>query len=258
MGVWGTDIFSDDLACDVRDEYRDLVADGLSGEQATQALIAEWAEVLDDPDLAPVFWMALAATQWRCGRLEPHVLEQALQAIRSGTDLVRWQDDPQLFIKRKAVLQRLYERLLSPQPPAKRLRKRFRNTCEWEVGEIIGYRLPTGDYVLFRLVGYHTDKGGTSPVFEILDWVGAEIPAADSLKAFPIKIWGFDYTQLMIGRVSQRELPVERVVRLGIKQKPKQRAARNYIVTLWRWLDRTLEGIFQFGQEKPVSENRGE
>lgn len=35
LGVWGPGIFSDDLACDLRDEYRELVADGLSGEEAT-------------------------------------------------------------------------------------------------------------------------------------------------------------------------------------------------------------------------------
>ncbi len=29
MGTWGTALFSDDLACDARDAYRELVGDGL-------------------------------------------------------------------------------------------------------------------------------------------------------------------------------------------------------------------------------------
>jgi hypothetical protein len=92
VGTWGTDIFSDDLASDIRTRYRDLVGDGFSGQQATEILLSEYGEVLSDPDGAPVFWLALAATQWRCGRLEPEVLVHALEVIDSGSDLLRWLD----------------------------------------------------------------------------------------------------------------------------------------------------------------------
>ena len=36
MGTWGTGVFDDDLALDLKDEYRELVADGLSGPEATR------------------------------------------------------------------------------------------------------------------------------------------------------------------------------------------------------------------------------
>ena len=38
MAAWGTALFSDDTACDVRDAYVDLLGDGLSGPEATKAL----------------------------------------------------------------------------------------------------------------------------------------------------------------------------------------------------------------------------
>ena len=82
MGTWGTDIFSDDLASDIRRRYRDLVGDGFTGQQATEILLLEYREILDDPDVASVFWLALDATQWRCGRLEPRVKEQALDILK--------------------------------------------------------------------------------------------------------------------------------------------------------------------------------
>ena len=63
MGAWGTALFSDDTACDVRDSYIDLVGDGLSGPEATKGLLREWSASLNDPDESPVFWLALAATQ---------------------------------------------------------------------------------------------------------------------------------------------------------------------------------------------------
>jgi hypothetical protein len=64
MGAWETALFSDDTACDVRDSYTDLVGDGLIGSEATKTLLREWATSLNDPDESPVFWLALAATQW--------------------------------------------------------------------------------------------------------------------------------------------------------------------------------------------------
>jgi len=70
MGAWKAAVFSDDTACDVRDNYVDLIGDGLSGAEATKKLLREWAGSLDDPDEGPVFWLALAATQWKNGRLE--------------------------------------------------------------------------------------------------------------------------------------------------------------------------------------------
>jgi hypothetical protein len=90
MGTWGTAVFSDDTACDVRGSYVDFLGDGLSGPEATKKLLGEWSKSLEDPDEAPVFWLALAATQWKHGRLEPHVLQQALNAIDGGSDLARW------------------------------------------------------------------------------------------------------------------------------------------------------------------------
>ena len=70
MGVWGTSIFSGDDACDLRDDYCLLVGDGLSGPDATDRLVQKWTPSIEkDPDLAATFWLALAVTQWKCGRL---------------------------------------------------------------------------------------------------------------------------------------------------------------------------------------------
>jgi hypothetical protein len=50
MGVSSTAIFGDDSACDVRDAYRELVANGLSGPEATDQLLREWGDIIDDED----------------------------------------------------------------------------------------------------------------------------------------------------------------------------------------------------------------
>ncbi|HKW62377.1 MAG TPA: hypothetical protein VJN89_07530 [Candidatus Acidoferrum sp.] len=253
MGVWGTAIFSDDTACDIRDEYRDLVGDGHSGPAATDVLLEQWANETDKHEWG-VFWLALAATQWKCGRLEERVKEGALQVIESGSDLKRWEEDL-LIRKRQAALEKLRQQLLSPQPPARRIPKRFRDTCDWEVGELIGYLLKSGKWVILRVTGHHADRGGTSPTCELLRYVGARVPSAEQLLKLPVWKWKQipEHSQLTLARSKERELPFERVKRLGIKGRPELHPREPIQVdgkvvykcfdtlVLWRLLDRVLK-----------------
>src|SRR5262245_57010828 len=107
MGTWGPALFSDDTACDVRNDYVEYIGDGLTGPEATAQLLEVWSRSLSDPDEAPVLWLSLAATQWRLGRLDPVTKARALDVIHTGSDLRRWQDNPHLLQKRQAVLKKL-------------------------------------------------------------------------------------------------------------------------------------------------------
>ena len=176
MGAWGPAIFSDDTASDVRDEYRDHVGDGMSGVEATDRLLSTWREALEDEDEASVFWLALAATQQRCGRLEDRVRDEALAIIESGSDLSRWSDQPEWAMRRRVVLQDLAAYLHGPQSAPKRIRKRRRFECEWPIGEHLAYRLPSGRYLVLRGAQYHDDRGGRAPIFQLMRWTGSRRP----------------------------------------------------------------------------------
>jgi hypothetical protein len=246
MGAWGTALFSDDTACDVRDSYVDLVGDGLTGPEATNALLREWSASLNDPDESPVFWMALAVTQWKCGRLELQVLQQALNVIDGGSDLARWESGSKDFKKRKVVLEKLHAQLTSPQPPEKRISKRFRETNEWQVGNLIAYQLQSSRFVILRTIGQHSDRGGTAPICELLDWSGAQLP--QSFQSFGIRKsrGARPITQFMIGRTRAKERPDDRLQYLGVNITPAQKPA-GFTVMLWRWFDKALKE--QFGLE---------
>jgi hypothetical protein len=243
MGAWGTALFSDDTACDVRDEYIDHLGDGLTGTEATERLLSKWASSLKDQDEAPVFWLALAATQWKHGRLESRVLRQALDVIDNESDLVKWKSTPD-YRKRQAVLERLRSTLLSPQPPEKQVPKRFRDVNEWHVGDLITYRLLSDRLIIMRVIGHHTDRGGTAPIIELLDWVGQELP--NNLGALQIRksIGKTVITQLMIGRGRAKERPDKRLQQLSANLPPVQKP-RFYTVTLWRRMDKTLKEEFE-------------
>lgn len=243
MGAWGTALFSDDTACDVRDSYVDLVADGLTGPEATKALLREWSASLNDPDESSVIWLALAATQWKCGRLESHVLQQALNVIDNGLDLARWDSSSKDFTKRKVVLDNLRAQLASPQPPEKRISKRFRDTNDWRIGDLVAYRMRSGRFVILRTIGHHSDKGGRAPICELLDWSGEQLPG--SFKSFDVrKSQGARaITQFMIGRTRFKERPDDRLQVLDVNMEPAQKPG-GFTVLLWRSFDRALKEYF--------------
>jgi hypothetical protein len=117
MGTWGVAVFSDDLAADVRQDFRDLIGEGLTTTQAVEKLKVAYASSLEDVDDMPVFWIALAYTQWKLGRLDDATKQQALHVIESGQDLHRW-DDPKVRKRRIAVLEKVRSELLSSQAAA--------------------------------------------------------------------------------------------------------------------------------------------
>lgn len=115
MSADGTGLFDDDTAHDVREQFTRMLAETRDAAAATLNLLAAWQDSLKQSDEAPVFWLALAATQWRYGCLQPRVFENALEVIESGSDLARWRGSPHEQ-RRAATLRRLSSQLSRPQP----------------------------------------------------------------------------------------------------------------------------------------------
>ena len=142
----------------------------------------------------------------------------------------------------KAVSFCSHKILLSPQPPEKRIAKRFRGSNEWQVGDLVAHQLLSGRLVILRVIGHHTDRGGRSPVCEFLDWVGTEVP--DNRRLRPLSILKSNdvpsVSQFVIGRTSAKERPDKRLLHLGTNLNPEQQSGQ-YSVVLWRWFDRLLK-----------------
>lgn len=150
MGTWGTAIFSDDTAADTRDAFTDLIADGLTPEAATQRLAADSAEILDDEEEAIIFWLALAAIQWKLGRLIDSVRDRAIEIIHSESDISRWRHCPKAEInQRKKHLEKLRTQLLSPQPKPKKLKQQVKSSTEFQPGDVASFRLDESTTVRF-------------------------------------------------------------------------------------------------------------
>ena len=248
MGAWGTGIFSDDTACDIRDDFREYLGEGLSGEQATARILDEYKSSLADPYDAGLVWLALGATQWKLGRLDEETLAQALHVIDSGGSLLRWAPGTKDYAKRKAALDKLRTQLTSPQPAAKKVRRQVKCECDWRIGEMVAYRLLSGQQIVFRVISHKTDKGGTYPICEMLDWVGQTFPAPEEWLSTPIRQGQLTLErnrpvkQMMLVGLNRKW--ASRLQKLDIKLEPSQARDRCQIIH-FKYLDGFLSRCFQ-------------
>jgi len=188
MGVWGAALFSNDLACDIRDHYRELIEDGVDDAEATRLTTAKYQAFLDDPEEGTVALLALAVTQSKIGRLDPVIRDRALATIERGGDLSVWTlENPKLLSKRKQVLAKVREQLTGPQPARARLKQPARPVCGLAAGDVLALDLPGGP-ALLRIVRVHVHRKGETPSLEELQYSGTELPSAEKLEQLEAKV----------------------------------------------------------------------
>ena len=189
MGAWGVKIYQDDVAEDVRDEYKEILKKGLNGQEALEEIIGSFIEEIEDIDDGPVFWIALADTMWNMGRLIPDVKEKAIQVIESGADLEKWKENKKEYEKRKEVLEQLKEKLNSPMPAEKKIKIPKIYKCEWKDGDTFAYQLESqeaqeagikGKYLILRKVDEEVWKeGDVIPIVYIQITEKGELPRTE-------------------------------------------------------------------------------
>ena len=228
MGTWGTSLYANDSACDIRGDYVDKLKRGKSNEIATQEIIEQSQGYINDDEDGPLFWFALADTQWNYGRLLSFVKEKALYFIPKEEELGRWKETGKkahdAWIQ---TMKKLETKLNSPQPPEKKVSKYRFYKCKWELGDVFSYRLSGsyseekglhGKYILFRKVSEDTWwPGHIIPVVQIYDWVGDEVPTLDiipTLSPLPMQLRPISYKAKLISD-SEKSIPKDNLRFIG-------------------------------------------
>lgn len=147
-------LYDDDTAADVRGLYREFLGDGLAGEAATDTLLAEWAEVLDDPDESSPFWLAGVGIVMERPRGPAHelarVLRPAPSCVADGASYLtpqRKRDAPGAYSVEKGGRRRTADG--EPDPSS------WRNAYMRRVLPIL--------FVLFAMLAYAPAVAGASP-----------------------------------------------------------------------------------------------
>lgn len=197
MGAWGAGLYQDDVACEVRDYYIDCLRN--DDESAEDKTIDYFQDELNDDYDCAIVWFALADTQWKYGRLSEMVKNKTLEYIDNETNLQLWCEvDKKMYSKREKAFSDLKDKLLSPMPPKKKLRKPHIFTCSWNVGDVFAYQLKSDiarekcvydKWLVMQKVNQADNlKNGLSPVVTVRLIDSELCPDMNALKEPCIKI----------------------------------------------------------------------
>ena len=269
MGAWGTSLYSNDSACDIRGDYVDKIKRGKSNEEATEELIHEYCDIIDCVDEAPLFWFALADTQWNYGRLLQYVKEKALYFLSQENELERWREaGERKLLAWMHTLNKLKEKLNSPQPPLKKVSKYRLYKCGWQLGDVFAYQFSSdyskekgfwGKFMFFRKTSeYIYWPGHIVPLIRFYNLLSNEILSKEKLlgaSLLPTPIANeprgktskrLDVTILLI-KESEKSIPKENIFFLGNLPGAD---LTNYIE------DNTFTGYFSVGWQTSCYNNK--
>ena len=252
MGVFGTGIFSDDEALDVRSDYRLFLAEAQSDALATQAIAQDYGASLEHPGETTTFWLALAITQWKMGRLDDRVKTAALRIIDEDLDIRKWDGSPERR-KRATALAQARARITSAQPPAKPLPKPLPTQLPgWKFGEVVGVRLGNGMLALLHMISYRFSSRYRvkAPVVSVLNWFKSAVPAAEDLAKLTYINWrGRQRGNHLYILATRKSSPFEpkRFIHLGLSKPVTRSEATSPYVSLSQdeTLDDLLNGILE-------------
>ena len=195
MGTWGTGIFQNDIADDVKTRYIELLHDGYSGKEANDALIEENRDILSLDCLldAEEFWLSLAAIEWSYGRLIDETKTQAMEFLKNQTIYF---ENPKDQKDRLSVKQQLLQQLEKTMPAEKKVKVYKGFICPYKIGDIFALPLnseksrlygKTGNYISFQKVGVYEDYPKLiTPVFYVAKKVFESKPTVEDYLQAPL------------------------------------------------------------------------
>lgn len=151
MGAWGTGIYSNDTAEDVKCICQEIFP-FVSVEEGNKIIFDEYEEIINsniiDNDYAS-FWYALADWQWNHGILTEDIRSKAIALLEAHTGIDEWQASGSAkdVKKRIDVMDALKARLESEMPPRKIPAKR-----------LIKPQHRVGDIIVFKTSGVEDDE----------------------------------------------------------------------------------------------------
>ena len=212
--MWGFELYQNDTSLDVKDEFEELYNTGNTVQDITDKLVEDYKSIMGDIDEEPLFWLALADTQWNLGVLMPWVKEKALYWVEKDSGMFNCQSiDMSVKAKRRKTLGELQTKLLSPQPPVKKPVKKRIYKCQWKLGDVFAYQLESdlakerglyGRYFLLQKV----DEGVWHPG-HIVPIVYVKITNDNNLPSNVEEYNQLEYVQTWFTKYEDRFLPID-------------------------------------------------
>lgn len=147
MSAWSESIYGNDTAQDLKREYQAVFSrnDVETALQKLDAYVRADFDETDEEEWASYIY-SLADFMWKHGILTEQVRDRALGMIDSDFGMEIWAEEGKSVLnRRRKVLSTLREKLLSPQPPKKKVRLDIHSKPIFETGDLVAIRLKTLD-----------------------------------------------------------------------------------------------------------------
>ena len=215
MGAWNASINGNDTAQDLKSEYQAAFFYN-DVETALAKIDAYVRSMFDESDEEEwsCYYYSLAEFMWKHGILTEDVRARTIGMIDSGFGLEIWElEGTSTLNKRKKVLAEFREKLLSPQPPRKKIRFNLHMKPIFQTGDLIALQLKTldkhypaysklgedvfrgydGKYIVVRKVGDEVNQySSIEPQlkdywakFQLYNAIFDECPSAEQLRNIP-------------------------------------------------------------------------
>ena len=213
MGTWGFGLYENDTALDVKDDFEELYKQGKTAQEIAERLTDTNRDIMGDAEEEPLFWLALADSQWNFGVLLPAVKEKALYWIDRCRERLHDQTVDGEEKAWKNTLDALQKKLFSPLPPVKKIRKGRRFICPWKVGDVFAWKLESdmakerglcGRYFLIQKV----DEGTWYPS-HIVPIVYVKITKDANLPTNVEEYDQLEYVQIGFSKYEERFWPID-------------------------------------------------
>ena len=214
MGTWNASINGNDTAQDLKSEYQAafFYNDVETALAKIDAYVRRAFDESDEEEWASYY--SLSEFMWKHGILTDEVRNRAVEMIDSGFGLDIWEAEGKSILnKRKKVLAEFREKLLSPQPPKKKIRFNLHMKPIFQTGDLIALQLKTldkhypahsklgedifrgydGKYIVVRKVGDEVNQySSIEPQlkdywakFQLYNAIFDECPSAEQLRNVP-------------------------------------------------------------------------
>lgn len=185
MGAWNASINGNDTAQDLKSEYQ--AAFFYNDVETALAKIDTYVRSMfdeSDEEEWSCYFYSLAEFMWKHGILTEDVRARAIDMIDSGFGLEIWElEGASTLNKRKKVLAEFRGKLLSPQPPKKKIRFNLHMKPIFQTGDLVALQLKTLDkhYPAHSKLGEDIFKGYDGK-YIVLRKVGDEISQYSSIE----------------------------------------------------------------------------
>lgn len=154
MGTWETGLYDNDISLDVRDDYIAKLKSGKTDDEALEEILSEYEEEAEDIDCKYDFYIALADTMWKKGRLTEKIKVKALEMIDEDKVSERWQSE-RIRKERVKKLDKIKEKINSPMPERKKISIHKPYVLGWEQGDVYTFTITEIIKGFEKYVGWH-------------------------------------------------------------------------------------------------------